>query len=500
MLLGQVKMLSNKFIVELGIALQTQNHILSQVDSAASDIESKLTEVEQKLSSSGSMSEQLRELESLMDDLEASQELVELKDFGDFNPDRILHLYESRQKSIFQALNRIGFKDWDSFIRKCKTYTLSQGIDSLEPYEVFLTDADLEALRSNSYSDRYQWDRWDYIFVGASGVLASLTDYLLVKIPTTLTTGEYSGQIGSPITEWLKSYDTTQADDWFARWANRLEDICKVPYDSMSSVGAEQTERIAGMFPKSHRIQSLGHDPVLGFVFGVLDIMRGTITGFSYDKLTGNHAWMQGVVWTNQEPIHLIEAILRQIGHLISDVATPMGLPAPFMALIQGINLGSFGDKDRTVGEIARWMYLNGYDFRHFLVSGITPAVIEIILRAYMMLRHYSEYGETKFNLASHPKYRAMLLVAHGIATLGNAGKILLMQGNPLAINYAEWIAFTRYLIPNLKYWLFDRHHLCLEHWEQINSEGWNQLLQSSDRLLESVAKLNKQELVLGTT
>jgi hypothetical protein len=259
-------------------------------------------------------------------------------------------------------------------------------------------------------------------------------------------------------------------------------------------------ERIAGMFPKSHRFQSLGHDPVLGFVFGVLDIMRGTITGFSYDNLTQTHTWVQGAVWSNLEPVELIEAILRQLGHLISDVATPMGLPAPFMTLIQGINTGSFGEKGRTIGEIARWMYLNGYDFRHFLVSGITPAVIEIALRAYIMLRHYSEYGETKFDLASHPKYRTMLLMAHGIATLGNAGKIALMHGNPLAINYAEWMAFIRYLIPSIKYWVFDQHQLRIEHLERINSTGWDHLLQSSDQLLATVTKIDSSKIILGTT
>jgi len=40
-----------------------------------------------------------------------------------------------------------------------------------------------------------------------------------------------------------------------------------------------------------------------------------------------------------------------------------------------------------------------------------------------------------------------MLLMAHGIATLGNMGKITLMPGNPLAINYAQWMALIRYLV-----------------------------------------------------
>ena len=490
-------MLSDEFITELGIALQAQNHVLKELEAAVSEVDNSLTKSAQKLSNVNETTSRLRELEALMNELETDQEWLDEEDFGDFDPNQVLSPYESRQQSVFRELTKTGFGNWNGFVRKCSTYALLQGVDPLAPYEAFLTEADLKILQAESYDAQYKWDKWDYIFVGASGVLASLTDYFLVKIPTTLNTGDYAGQVGSPITEWLKKYDTTKSNDWLAQWAKHLSDTCKVPYDRMSYDGVE---RIAGMFPKSHRFQSFGHDPVIGFVFGVLDIMQGTITGFSYDKLTHTHTWMQGAVWSNLEPVELIEAILRQFGHLISDVATPMGLPAPFMTLIQGINAGSFGEKERTVGEIARWMYLNGYDFRHFLVSGITPGVIEIVLRAYLMLRHYSEHGEMKFNLASHPKYRSMLLMAHSIATLGNAGKISLMQGNPLAINYAEWLAFVRYLIPSLKYWAFDQRRLRMEHLEGINDAGWEQLLQSSDQLLTAVTKSDSSQITLGTT
>jgi hypothetical protein len=142
----------------------------------------------------------------------------------------------------------------------------------------------LAQLRAESYEAQYRWDRWDYLFVGPSGILASLTDYFLVRIPKTFHTGVYAGQEGSPLTAWLKQYDTrVQAgrNDWFAAWARALEERCRVPYDAMSFAGPDGVHKIAGMFPKSHRLQSLGHDPVLGFIFGVLDIMRSTITGFS---------------------------------------------------------------------------------------------------------------------------------------------------------------------------------------------------------------------------
>jgi len=86
------------------------------------------------------------------------------------------------------------------------------------------------------------------------------------------------------------------------------------------------------------------------------------------------------------------------------------------------------------------------------------------------------------------------------MATLGNAEKIALMQGNSFAINYAEWMAFTRYLIPSIKYWVFDQHQLRIEHLEHISSTGWEHLLQSSDRLLATVTKLDSSKIILGTT
>lgn len=476
-------MLSERFIAELRAAIQTQNHILQQLDVSVSDVELKLANIAEQ-------SQQIKELESIMAELEASVNLLHEDDLSDFNADGILQLYNRRQVSANNTLAKIGFKDWENFVNQCQIYVLHQELDPLAPYELLLTDAEFKKLRDESYDAKYLWDKWDYIFVGASGILAALSDFLLVRIPATMNSGEYSGQIGSPLTAWLKQYNTTKANDWFAQWTKHLSDTCKVPYDNQRI--------IAGMYPKSHRFQSLGHDPVLGFIFGILDIMRGTITGFSYDKLTGNHAWVCEVVPSQYQPIGLIEATLKHMGHLISDVATPMGLPAPFMTLIQAINLGSFGEKGRTLGELSRWMYLNGYDFRHFLVSGITPGTIEIILRAYIMLRHYSEHGETKFSLDNHPKYQSMLLLSHSIAALGNAGKITLMQGNPLAFNYAQWMALFRYLIPSVKYWVFDQHRLRLEQMDQINEASWNHLLQNSKKILEIVAKTEYAAISLG--
>jgi hypothetical protein len=311
----------------------------------------------------------LTELEQLVQALQANAAWLSADDLNGLLGDAIQCDATARRQAVSRDLERIGFTDWASFLQQCEAYDRQQGLDPVLPYEAFLTEDDLAQLRAESYETQYRWDRWDYLFVGASGVLAALTDYFLVQIPKTLHTGIYAGQEGSSLTTWLKQYDTrAQAGqtNWFAEWARSLEDRCRVPYDAMSFASSDGVQKIAGMFPKSHRLQSLGHDPVLGFIFGVLDIMRGTITGFSYDKLSHMHTFVHGGFVSNLQPVGLIEAILRHIGHLLSDVATPMGLPAPFMTLFQGLN-NPLSEHSRTIGELARWMYL---DFGHFEWAG----------------------------------------------------------------------------------------------------------------------------------
>lgn len=92
-----------------------------------------------------------------------------------------------------------------------------------------------------------------------------------------------------------------------------------------------------------------------------------------------------------------------------------------------------------------------------------------------------------------------MLLSAHAIASAANIGKVALQQGNPLAINYAEWLALLRYLVPSIKYWVFDKQRLKLEYMVELNDENWDKLLSSSSVLLEHVYKKDLPVIELGT-
>lgn len=490
-------MISDEFALQLRPVLAAQHDLLRRIRSDVDAAATQLAQVETQAA-------QLSEMARLMADIEADADLLAHEDVAEFDAEAIKQIYQQRTVSVAAELRGIGYTDWSSFVTSCRAYTAQHAVDPLLPYESFLSNSDLAKLRAESYEAQYKWDVWDYVAVGSCGILAALIDFFLVRIPRSMNYEGRFPQKGSLITEWLRKYDTREnakdfRDDWFARWARECEQRANVPYDRQHAAFGETVEHIAGMGGRTHRFQSLGHDPVLGFLFGILDILAGTVTGFSYEHLKSKHCWIRGQVQSNVNPIGLIEALLLHLQHLVSDVATPHGLPAPLLTLAQALNVGSFGKKGRTVAELARWMYINGYDLRHFLVGGLGPGLIEMLLRAFIMIRHFAMHGETKFLLGSHPKYRLMLLCSHGVAAAANAGKVALYQGNPLAINEAQWLALGRYLLPTLKYWLFDRDRLKLEHLERLNDAGWDELEQRAVAIVAIVAPREFPLIELGS-
>lgn len=100
----------------------------------------------------------------------------------------------------------------------------------------------------------------------SAGFLATLLDVILVRIPqdSTFLGKKYAG---SPLTKWLQDRDRTQ--DIHDQFFKRFEKLAKVPYDASTTKATGGL--VSGMRPATHRLQSLGHDPALGFLFGVAD-------------------------------------------------------------------------------------------------------------------------------------------------------------------------------------------------------------------------------------
>lgn len=331
----------------------------------------------------------------------------------------------------------------------------------------------------DQYDLEHRLDALDWGIAGVAGAISALVDIFLVKIPS------HKGALGGKDVEggWLSRTISEKLKNIYSpEQIKKLEEEFKVPYDASTSKNL--AEAVAGLGPRSHRFQSLGHDPILGFIFGVRDIMQGKFTAIDkFGKLI-----VQDVPGA-ETGISLFKAIAMQLGHLKSDIGTPAGLPAPFMPLFQ---LLQFGDIDgRTIGELSRAMYANGYDFGHFLAMSVPVMIIEVMVRllyfAKRMHEKHSFADSVPFDIPfrkRQPKLQTMLFTAHTIATAANAGKVYFMK-NPMAINLPQWQWYAKVSYSQLRWVLFTKEGERLElvqkeidrDWQHVNdqlSQGWS--------------------------
>lgn len=157
----------------------------------------------------------------------------------------------------------------------------------------------------------------------------------------------------------------------------------KVPYDSTHGSKALERNMRGG---RGHRCKTLGHDPILGWIFGVCNILSDTITicpeynlgekKIRLPMIETYNVQMQGSFkWLDKTPTYkifsesydsvkedkhrLYAAIFAQGLHLTSDKYSHCGLPIPFLSLI---------DQD-----LAYDIYRKGYDYLDFKFDSQIP-------------------------------------------------------------------------------------------------------------------------------
>ncbi|HOO77407.1 MAG TPA: hypothetical protein PLI51_02375 [bacterium] len=341
-----------------------------------------------------------------------------------------------------------------------------------------LTEAEMSdaesgiAILREEFDAQHRLDGIDWAISGVAGTLAALVDTFLIKMPSSPgylgSKKTQGGALSDYIRDRLKSAHTPEE-------IAALEKKYGVPYDIPHS--SKLGKKVSGLGPKTHRFQSLGHDPILGFIFGVSDILRGKMTAVD----ASGRLIIQKVGASNPG-MSIFEAIAHQFGHLKSDISTKAGLPAPLMPLLQFIQVGHFGKGDRTVGEIARLMYVKGYDFGHFLAMSVPVLLIEVIVRVAYCVKRLKEghdlAGALPLNLPGkphQPKLQTMLFTAHLISTAVNGTRAYLTS-NPLAINYPQWIMFAKSSFQQCRWVLFKKEQERLAHTQAKMDNEWEVL------------------------
>ncbi len=320
------------------------------------------------------------------------------------------------------------------------------------------------------------WDRWDVSVVALAVFVGAITDYLLVATPG----GNFKGQPqrGSQMTAWMREQSKKLAprkgtdhiernafQAWIAELTTAAERMAKVPYDVVSPK--------LGLTPNAHRLAALGHDPLLGLLFGVRDIITGNCTFIDRSGM-----WRVIDVPGHGGTSNVLEAMVRVVVHGFSDVFTEKGLPPPFLAPFQlvGANSGFIlkeGGDPVSVGNVVRYMYSNGYDLRHYVTMKISPAVAEFILWAYHGIRACAAGPiPSEDGISDRLKREQMQALTHGLLTSANIMKTALYGWNPMAINLAQFVTLAKRMLSLMKL-AAERDRLL----RQQLDDGWKALL-----------------------
>ena len=158
-----------------------------------------------------------------------------------------------------------------------------------------------------------------------------------------------------------KGWGTRKSEKGYRTWLE-ITMTKKVPYDVTKGSNDLNINMLAG----NHRVKTLGHDPILGWIFGTLNIITDTVTLTNFQTYSVNmekglmfdvtklpislfELFQMGYESISEEWQRLPAAIFAQGLHLKSDEFTKLGLPIPV--------IGTFSE------ELALKIYKQNYDY-----------------------------------------------------------------------------------------------------------------------------------------
>lgn len=214
-----------------------------------------------------------------------------------------------------------------------------------------------------------------------------------------------------------------------------------VPYDITTGTGNMPDVNLHG---GAHRLYTLGHDPILGWIFGTANILTDMITISPGAVVQSNNKWAELIkvvgirsyevqrkpkmmilpnivpsakmfkdsyAVAREHPLNLPAAVFAEGQHLKSDINTKMGLPVPVLETFSP--------------EFASNLYENHYDAlcfaRDMKIVG-TSATVSLLMDMLIGLVHGLYYNPQKDGPRDlyEVRTRKILLIANTIGTSSN--------------------------------------------------------------------------------
>ena len=365
-----------------------------------------------------------------------------------------------------------------------KAFDMNVELEDIFTDEELKQNSDAIKLLNRDYKTLHHLDKHDIAISAVAGIVGAAIDILMVGIPKKTHDGISTGTLSDFIRSRFEKLFPKEEMEKLAS-----SDASKVPFDAQDNRYTK--EYVNGLSAYYHRLLSLGHDPLLGFVVGVFDILTGRMT--TIDK-TGRFISQVMENYADRKESNIFAALAKQIIHFKSDITTSMGLPVPLMGLFNFLQFGSIGEENQTIAEIVQGMYYEGYDFIHFCSMSVPAMLVEIIIRlGYAIKRIKEGYSindsiPASLDREKHPKLATMLFIGHAAATAINTGKVYFTH-NPLAINYPQWLAFAKYSYSQLKWALIQKPELQDQYITGRLNEELSEVLLSVDQTFNDFSK-----------
>ena len=248
-----------------------------------------------------------------------------------------------------------------------------------------------------------------------------------------------------------------------------------VPYDAVQ-IGAHVSN--TGISGATHRYKTLGHDPILGWVFGTANIMTNSLTKSDFETFQvkdmkiirhyplGCMGMLKKAVEYSSDVKLLAASVARQAIHFGSDVFTKQGLPIPLIATV---------NNDLAKDMLSKW---------HIDVWSIAKAAgMAAFINTLIAYIHKLFYDESKDGSPELYEVRTRKILSYSnmiasasniiIVAIGTAAGIA--SGNPGLIKKSVskldigGILVTIYRIINDRKFIYEIKKEFLEHeWENI--------------------------------
>lgn len=215
--------------------------------------------------------------------------------------------------------------------------------------------------------------------------------------------------------------------------------LIAVPYDVMEGTKNVEIPGISeigkNIYGKNHHVATMGHDPILGYLFGTINILTRTVT-FKTPTLQTNlvrlrqgsnrsqylgpeigfiEALRRAIESASEDFTRVPAAILRQSIHMQSDKFTKQGLPIP---IIDAERAQALLEQGWNSYELERMMK---FGVKNIAVVGI-QAVIRCFLNVIIETMHTLLFDENKdknFNLYQ-VRTKKILMYSNVIASNSN--------------------------------------------------------------------------------